>query len=57
VVQLIIKDDGIGFDEKNKKQSLGLTLVNTLCTNQLGANIKIESNNGVTTTIAWEEDE
>ncbi|PLY11483.1 MAG: histidine kinase [Arcobacter sp.] len=56
-VQLIIKDDGIGFDEKNKKQSLGLTLVNTLCENQLGANIKIQSNDGVTITIIWEDNE
>lgn len=56
-VQLIIKDDGVGFDEKNKKQSLGLTLVNTLCENQLGANIKIQSNDGVTITIIWEDNE
>ncbi|WP_419764701.1 MAG: 7TM diverse intracellular signaling domain-containing protein [Arcobacter sp.] len=57
VIQLIIKDDGIGFDEKNKKQSLGLTLVNTLCTNQLGASISIDSTDGVITTIKWKEDD
>lgn len=54
-IKLIVKDDGIGYDEKNANISLGLTLVNTLAVNQLKGNMNIDSKEGVVTTILWEE--
>ncbi|MDD2896528.1 MAG: 7TM diverse intracellular signaling domain-containing protein [Aliarcobacter sp.] len=51
MIKLIVKDDGIGYDEKNANISLGLTLVNTLAVNQLKGNMNIDSKEGVTTTI------
>lgn len=55
IIKLIVKDDGIGYDEKNTNISLGLTLVNTLAVNQLKGNMNIDSKEGVITTILWEE--
>lgn len=55
MIKLIVKDDGIGYDEKNANISLGLTLVNTLAVNQLKGNMNIDSKEGVITTILWEE--
>lgn len=55
IIKLIVKDDGIGYDEKNANVSLGLTLVNTLAVNQLKGNMNIDSKEGVVTTILWEE--
>lgn len=55
IIKLIVKDDGIGYDEKNANISLGLTLVNTLAVNQLKGNMNIDSKEGVVTTILWEE--
>lgn len=55
IIKLIVKDDGIGYDEKNANISLGLTLVNTLAVNQLKGNMNINSKEGVITTILWEE--
>ena len=55
IIKLIVKDDGIGYDEKNANISLGLTLVNTLAVNQLKGNMNIDSKEGVITTILWEE--
>jgi two-component system, sensor histidine kinase LadS len=55
MIKLIVKDDGIGYDEKNTNISLGLTLVNTLAVNQLKGNMNISSKEGVITTILWEE--
>lgn len=56
-IKLIIKDDGIGFDETKVNFSLGFTLVKTLAVSQLKGEIDINSKNGVTTTILWNEDE
>ncbi len=53
MIKLIVKDDGIGYDEKNANISLGLTLVNTLAVNQLKGNMNIDSKEGVITTILW----
>ncbi len=56
-IKLTIKDDGIGFDESKVNFSLGFTLVKTLAVSQLKGEIDINSKNGVTTTILWNEDE
>lgn len=56
-IKLTIKDDGIGFDETKVNFSLGFTLVKTLAVSQLKGEIDINSKNGVTTTILWNEDE
>ncbi|PLY06970.1 MAG: histidine kinase [Arcobacter sp.] len=54
---LNVQDDGIGYDKTIKKDSLGLLLVNTLATEQLEGDIKIESSNGVNTLISWRKNE
>ena len=53
---LIIKDNGRGF-EKNKKNSLGLTIVRTLVEKQLYGTIDIKSDNGTKITIEWKKDD
>ncbi len=49
---LIVKDNGIGY-ENISQNTLGLTLVTTLVTDQLGGEIQIDSKNHVKTTIKW----
>lgn len=50
---LIIWDNGTGYDKTVPSNSLGLVLVNTLSKHQLKGNIIIDSNNGVKVTITW----
>lgn len=50
---LQISDNGIGYDFKQSKNSLGLVLVNTLAKHQLRGDLHVESTNGVTVTIRW----
>ena len=52
---LSVSDDGIGYDKKVISNSLGLRLVNSLAKSKLGGNIDIDSTNGVTVTITWED--
>lgn len=54
-IQLLVKDDGIGYNKINKN-TLGLILVDTLCKHQLNASIENKTQNGVTTIIEWETD-
>ena len=54
---LTIKDNGKGYNQQTTKNSLGLTVVKRLVDRQLDGHIKIDSNNGVKTTIRWIEDE
>ena len=56
-LKLGVKDDGVGFDKDNTTFSLGLTLVNTLAINQLKGKMDIESKNGTSITISWNENE
>ncbi|KLE06430.1 7TM diverse intracellular signaling domain-containing protein [Aliarcobacter butzleri] len=56
-LKLCVKDDGVGFDKDNTTFSLGLTLVNTLALNQLKGEMDIESKNGTSITISWNENE
>lgn len=57
ILKLSVKDDGIGFNKDNTTFSLGLTLVNTLAINQLKGKMDIESKNGTSITISWNENE
>nr|WP_269090666.1 7TM diverse intracellular signaling domain-containing protein [Aliarcobacter butzleri] len=57
ILKLSVKDDGVGFDKDNTTFSLGLTLVNTLAINQLKGKMNIESKNGTSITISWNENE
>nr|WP_269093434.1 sensor histidine kinase [Aliarcobacter butzleri] len=57
ILKLGVKDDGVGFDKDNITFSLGLTLVNTLALNQLKGEMDIESKNGTSITISWNENE
>lgn len=57
ILKLSVKDDGVGFDKNNTTFSLGLTLVNTLAINQLKGKMDIESKNGTSITISWNENE
>jgi len=53
---LLVKDNGKGFD-KNRVDSLGLTIVETLAKDQLQGTLELDTNNGTTTTISWSLDE
>ncbi|MCT7908952.1 ATP-binding protein [Arcobacter lacus] len=57
ILKLSVKDDGVGFDKNHTTFSLGLTLVNTLAINQLKGKMDIESKNGTSITISWNENE
>lgn len=54
---LTIKDNGKGYNLQKTKDSLGLTVVKRLVDRQLDGQLKIESHNGVKTTITWIENE
>lgn len=53
---LNIKDNGIGYDQKTTKDSLGLTVVKRLVDRQLDGDINIDTSNGVSNTIIWIDD-
>jgi len=52
---LIVKDNGKGYNQNIKTNSLGLVLIKTLATKQLGAKIDIDSLEGVEVKIVWSE--
>jgi two-component sensor histidine kinase len=51
---LSVSDDGVGYDKNVSSNSLGLVLINSLVKSKLYGTVDICSNNGVTTTIIWE---
>lgn len=54
VVDLLIQDDGVGYDQEILDEtSFGTTLVNAL-TNQLDGSIVVNSNNGTSTRISFQ---
>lgn len=55
--KLSVTDNGKGYDKKAPKNSLGLTLVDTLVKGQLKGNIEIDSTKGVTVDITWRDHE
>lgn len=50
---LKVEDDGKGYNEGERSDSLGLLLINTLVENQLEGSILINTNNGVKNIIQW----
>jgi two-component system, sensor histidine kinase LadS len=52
---LLYSDNGKGYNTQEKRESLGLILIETLAKKQLKANLKITSNNGVNVQIKWKE--
>ena len=50
---LIICDNGIGYDTNNHKDTLGLILVDTLATKQLKGTIQHNTKDGVKVEISW----
>jgi len=51
--ELCVSDDGVGYEQNQSTDSLGLVLVDTLATKQLQADIKINTSNGVSVLISW----
>ncbi len=51
---LEVLDDGIGFEESQKKDSLGLKLIYMLAKNQLRGKIIFDTQNGTYCKIIWE---
>ena len=52
---LIYSDNGKGYDQNIKKESLGLILIETLTKKQLKAQLDINSSKGVKVGIKWKE--
>lgn len=52
---LFYSDNGEGYNQENKKESLGLVLIETLAKKQLRASLNITSNNGLKVEIKWQE--
>ncbi len=51
--ELCVSDDGVGYEQDQSTDSLGLVLVDTLATKQLRADIKINTSKGVSVLITW----
>lgn len=54
---LIVKDNGVGYDQEKTKKSFGLILVTTLVESKLEGSITIDTHYGVETTIIWREED
>jgi len=54
---LIVKDNGVGYDQEKIKKSFGLILVTTLVESKLDGSIDMDTNYGVETTIIWREED
>lgn len=52
---LYYSDNGQGYNQIDKKESLGLVLIETLAKKQLKASLRIVSNDGVKIEIKWKE--
>jgi two-component sensor histidine kinase len=52
---LRIDDNGKGFDAAKTQESLGLTILESLATLQLGGTLNITSDRGTAITITWKE--
>ena len=51
--ELCVSDDGVGYEQSQDTDSLGLILVETLATKQLRAHININTSEGVKVLITW----
>ena len=54
---LVVKDNGVGYDQKKISKSFGLILVTTLVESKLFGTLNIDSKDGVTTKIIWREED
>ena len=50
---LEVEDNGVGYEQDHKKNTLGVVLVNTLVKEQLDGEIKHQTDNGVKVQIKW----
>ncbi|MEA3553328.1 MAG: 7TM diverse intracellular signaling domain-containing protein [Campylobacterota bacterium] len=57
VFNLVVTDDGVGYDDTNSSNSFGLVLVKTLVESQLKGTISTNTTNGVEVKIIWRDDE
>ena len=53
-IKFVVSDNGIGYDQSNKKDSLGLILIDTLVKQQFKGDIVTHSNDGVKVEISWD---
>ena len=51
--ELCVSDDGVGYEQNQSTDSLGLILVDTLATKQLQADVTINTSKGVSVLIIW----
>ncbi|MEA3354791.1 MAG: sensor histidine kinase [Campylobacterota bacterium] len=51
--ELIYKDNGIGFEKENIKDSFGIKLIETLVIDELKGQIKLDSSSGTFYKILW----
>ncbi len=54
IIKLIVSDDGVGYTDMKKTDSLGLILIETLTKKQLRGQINTKSDDGVTVEISWD---
>ena len=52
-IRLVVKDNGKGFDAREKAKGFGLELV-SLLTEQVGGTLRIEQNNGTECILEFE---
>jgi len=57
IYSLVIKDNGIGYDQEKISKSFGLILVSTLVESKLQGTIVTNTQNGVETKIIWSEED
>jgi two-component sensor histidine kinase len=53
--KLSLYDNGIGYNENNNSDSLGLIIIETLVLTQLQGSLNIDSKNGTKIEIAWRD--
>jgi two-component sensor histidine kinase len=53
--KLIIKDNGVGYNKEEKRDTLGLTIIETLVVTQLKGSLEINTDHGVEIIVIWRE--
>ena len=51
--ELIVADDGVGFDNTKESETFGIELVKTLVEDELNGVLKVDTTNGCKYTIEW----
>jgi two-component sensor histidine kinase len=57
IYTLIVKDNGVGYDQNKKTNTMGTILIKNLVNYQLCGHINIKSNDGVKVIITWRDNE